>query len=276
MTFELEQWLASKARNPVLDRLARRLPVTAFGVRGARTAEIARIARAAGNDAIWIDLEHSAMSIDTAAQICAAALDIGLVPLARVPEKDYGVIGRLLDGGALGIIAPRIETAQQAAEIAAACRFPPRGQRSAIATLPHLELRRVPAARLNETLNQASLVKVLIETPLGLQNLDAIASLPEVDLIGIGVNDLTAELGVPGEAAHPEVRAALERAIQVCKRLRKPLAIGGIADAAYAAELIELGAAPFFFTGIDTDVLLAAAQERVRLALASYNRQLSS
>ena len=276
MTFELEQWLASKARNPVLDRLARRLPVTAFGVRGARTAEIARIARAAGNDAIWIDLEHSTMSIDTAAQICAAALDIGLVPLARVPEKDYGVIGRLLDGGALGIIAPRIETAEQAAEIAAACRFPPRGQRSAIATLPHLELRRVPAARLNETLNQASLVKVLIETPLGLQNLDAIASLPEVDLIGIGVNDLTAELGVPGEAAHPEVRAALERAIQVCRRLRKPLAIGGIADAAYAAELIELGAAPFFFTGIDTDVLLAAAQERVRLALASYNRQLSS
>jgi len=276
MTFELEQWLASKARNPVLDRLARRLPVTAFGVRGARTAEIARIARAAGNDAIWIDLEHSTMSIDTAAQICAAALDIGLVPLARVPEKDYGVIGRLLDGGALGIIAPRIETAQQAAEIAAACRFPPRGQRSAIATLPHLELRRVPAARLNETLNQASLVKVLIETPLGLQNLDAIASLPEVDLIGIGVNDLTAELGVPGEAAHPEVRAALERAIQVCKRLRKPLAIGGIADADYAAELIELGAAPFFFTGIDTDVLLAAAQERVRLALASYNLQLSS
>ena len=276
MTFELEQWLASKARNPVLDRLARRLPVTAFGVRGARTAEIARIARAAGNDAIWIDLEHSTMSIDTAAQICAAALDIGLVPLARVPEKDYGVIGRLLDGGALGIIAPRIETAQQAAEIAAACRFPPRGQRSAIATLPHLELRRVPAARLNETLNQASIVKVLIETPLGLQNLDAIASLPEVDLIGIGVNDLTAELGVPGEAAHPEVRAALERAIQVCQRLRKPLAIGGIADAAYAAELIELGAAPFFFTGIDTDVLLAAAQEPVRLALASYNRQLSS
>ena len=276
MTFELEQWLASKARNPVLDRLARRLPVTAFGVRGARTAEIARIARAAGNDAIWIDLEHSTMSIDTAAQICAAALDIGLVPLARVPEKDYGVIGRLLDGGALGIIAPRIETAEQAAEIAAACRFPPRGQRSAIATLPHLELRRVPAARLNETLNQASLVKVLIETPLGLQNLDAIASLPEVDLIGIGVNDLTAELGLPGEAAHPEVRAALERAIQVCRRLRKPLAIGGIADAAYAAELIELGAAPFFFTGIDTDVLLAAAQERVRLALASYNRQLSS
>jgi 4-hydroxy-2-oxoheptanedioate aldolase len=271
MTFELEPWLASKARNPVLERLTQRLPVTALGVRSARTPEIARIARAAGNDVIWVDLEHSTMSVDTAAQICAAALDVGLVPFVRVPEKDYGVIGRLLDGGALGIIAPRIETAQQAAEVAGACRFPPRGQRSAIATLPHLELRRLPAARLNDAMNRATLVKVLIETPLGLQNLEAIAALEEIDLIGIGANDLTAELGVPGEYGHPDVRRALEDAIRVCNRAGKPLAIGGIADPLYSAELIELGAAPFFFTGIDTDLLLAAAQERVRQALASYH-----
>ena len=272
MTFELEPWLASKARSAVLERLAKRLPVTAFGVRGARTPEIARIARVAGNDAIWIDLEHSSMSIDIAAQICAAALEMGLFPLVRVPERDYGVIGRLLDGGALGIIAPRIETAQQAAEVGGACRFPPRGRRSAIASLPHLELRRVPAARLNRTMNDATLVKVLIETPLGLENLAAIASLPEIDLIGIGANDLTAELGVPGEYDHPEVRHALESAIRVCNSARKPLAIGGIADPVYSAELIELGAAPFFFTGIDTEVLLVAAQERVRQALASYKQ----
>jgi 2-keto-3-deoxy-L-rhamnonate aldolase RhmA len=271
MTFELEPWLAAKTRNPVLERLAKRLPVTAFGVRGARTSEIARIARAAGNDVIWIDLEHSTMSTDVAAQICAAALDIGVFPLVRVPEKDYGVIGRLLDGGARGIIAPRIETAAQAAEVAGACRFPPHGQRSAIATLPHLELRRVPAARLNQAMNGATLVKVLIETPLGLENLEAIASLQGVDLIGIGANDLTAELGFPGEYDHPDVRRALEGAIRVCNRVGKPLAIGGIPDPVYSAALIELGAAPFFFTGIDTDVLLVAAQERVRQALASHD-----
>jgi 4-hydroxy-2-oxoheptanedioate aldolase len=274
MTFELEPWLASKARNPILERLAKRLPVTAFGVRGARTSEIARIARAAGNDAIWIDLEHSTMSIDVAAQICAAALHVGLFPLVRVPEKDYGVIGRLLDGGALGIVAPRIETAEQAAEVGGACRFPPRGQRSAIASLPHLDLRRIPAARLNRTMNDATLVKVLIETPLGLENLAAIASLQEIDMIGIGANDLTAELGVPGEYDHPDVRRALEGAIRVCNSVGKPLAIGGIADPVYSAELIELGAAPFFFTGIDTEVLLVAAQERVRQALAPYNQRL--
>ena len=270
MAFDLDTWLASKARNPILERLAKRMPVTAFGVRGARTAEIARIAKSAGNDVIWVDLEHSTMSIDIAAQICAAAIDVGIFPLVRVPEKDYGVIGRLLDGGALGIIAPRIDTVEQAREVCGACRFPPRGQRSAIASLPQLDLRRVPSGRLNRTMNDATLVKVLIETPIGLENLAAIASLDGVDLIGIGANDLTAELGVPGEYDHPEFRRALEGAIRVCHQVGKPLAIGGIADPAYAAELIELGAAPFLFTGIDSEILLAAASERVRTLLAPY------
>jgi 2-keto-3-deoxy-L-rhamnonate aldolase RhmA len=132
-------------------------------------------------------------------------------------------------------------------------------------------MRRVPAARLNRTMNDATLVKVLIETPLGLENLASIAALPDVDLLGIGANDLTAELGVPGEYDHPEVRRALEGAIRICNQAGKPLAIGGIADPVYSAELISLGAAPFFFTGIDTEILLVAAQERVRHALASYN-----
>ena len=66
------------------------------------------------------------MPIDTAALICAAALDLGLAPFARIPEREYGVIGRLLDGGVLGIIAPRVETAEEAQDIVAACRFPPR------------------------------------------------------------------------------------------------------------------------------------------------------
>jgi 4-hydroxy-2-oxoheptanedioate aldolase len=63
--------------------------------------------------------------------------------LVRVPEREYGAIGRLLDAGASGLIFPRVETAAQAADLAAACRFPPHGHRSAIATLPQ---RRLPPA----------------------------------------------------------------------------------------------------------------------------------
>jgi 4-hydroxy-2-oxoheptanedioate aldolase len=259
-------WLVARG---IVERLGQGVPVAALGVRTSRTADIARIARSSGHHAIWVDLEHSTMPIDTAALICSAALDLGLAPFARVPEREYGVIGRLLDGGVLGIIAPRIETVEEAQDIVAACRFPPLGHRSAVATLAHLDFQKMPAQQFNDELNRATVVKILLESPRGIDNAEAIASLPGVDIVGIGTNDLTAEMGFPGQFRHPDVRKAHEFAIAACKRARKPLAIGGIADVAYAVELIRLGAAPFMFTGIDTDLLLSAARERLSVALAT-------
>ncbi len=253
----------------VVARLRRKEPVTALGVRSARTAEIARLAKASGHDVIWVDLEHSSISIEVASQICSAAIDIGLTPLVRVPEREYGAIGRLLDGGAMGIIAPRIDTAAQAADVVAACRFPPLGHRSAIAQLPAVRYQRLPAAALNEISNRGTIVKVLIETQLGLDNLHQIASLPGIDIIGVGTNDLSAELGVPGQTSHPLVREAHAHALRVCAALGKPLAIGGVSDAAYNLEILRLGGAPFLMTGIDTEMMLSAAHERVRNALQS-------
>jgi 4-hydroxy-2-oxoheptanedioate aldolase len=266
MQDEKAPWLVARG---VVERLEQGVPVAALGIRSSRTADIARIARSSGHHAIWVDLEHSTMSIDTAALICAAALDLGLAPFARVPEREYGVIGRLLDGGVLGIITPRVETVEEAQDIVAACRFPPLGHRSAVATLAHLDFRKMPAEQFNDELNQATVVKILLESPRGIDNAEAIASLPGEDIVGIGTNDLTAEMGLPGGFRHPDVRKAHEFAIAACKRARKPLAIGGIADVAYAAELIRLGAAPFMFTGIDTDLLLSAARERVSVALTA-------
>jgi 2-keto-3-deoxy-L-rhamnonate aldolase RhmA len=263
-------WLAPDACNPILARLQQRLPVLALGVRHARTADIARYAKATGHHAIWVDLEHSTMGVDCAAQICAAAADLGLAPLVRVPERDYGVIGRLLDGGAMGIIAPRIETAQQAAEIAAACQFPPQGHRSAIASLPQLGFQKVTLAELQQAMNRTTLLQILIESPEGIANAEAIARVPGVGMLAVGTNDLCAEMGVPGEFRHPGVRAAHFQALEACRRAGKPLAIGGIGDAAYSAELVAAGAAPFVMTGIDSDILLAALHERVRQSLTPY------
>ncbi|QNK69289.1 HpcH/HpaI aldolase family protein [Variovorax sp. PAMC26660] len=260
---------STASTNLVVSRLLQRLPVAALGIRCSRTPDIARIAKASGHHAIWVDLEHSSIAIDAAVQICAAALDIGLMPFVRVPEREYGVIGRLLDGGAGGIIAPRIETVAQAEDLVAACRFPPLGHRSAIGTLPHVGYRKMTAPDFNAAMNRATAVKVLIESPLGIANIEGIAAVPGIDIVGIGTNDLSAELGVAGDFRHARVRAAHDAALAACLRVGKPLAIGGIADAAYSAELMHRGAAPFLMTGIDTDLLLAAAHERVRLALAS-------
>jgi 4-hydroxy-2-oxoheptanedioate aldolase len=266
MSHEGEPWLAARS---AIQRLARGTRLAALGVRSSRTADIARIARASGHQAIWIDLEHSTMPIDTAASICAVAVDIGLASFVRVPEREYGVIGRLLDGGVLGIIAPRVESVEEAQAIVSACRFPPLGHRSAVATLAHVNFRKLPTEEFNCAMNEATVVMILIESPLGIRNIEAIAGLPGVDLVGIGTNDLSAELGVPGQYSHASVRDAHETAIAACRRAGKSLVIGGIGDMAYNAELIRLGAAPFFFTGIDTDLLLGAARDSLTHAVSA-------
>src|SRR5471030_2486488 len=144
------------ARRPVLERLAAGRPLLTLGIRGARTADVARMARSAGYDVLWVDLEHSAMPVDCAVQIAASATDLGLEAWVRVPERDYGTIGRLLDGGASGIIAPRVETAEDAQQVVAASCFPPRGQRSQIARLPRYGFRRLPAAELMQREDRAT------------------------------------------------------------------------------------------------------------------------
>src|SRR3984957_18979262 len=139
---------APSRRNAMLQRLAQGEPLLSLGIRNARTAEIVRMAKTAGFGLVWIDLEHSSISIDCAVQIIASAADLGLEAWARIPERDYGVIGRLLDGGATGIVVPRVETAEEARQVVNAARFPPRGQRSQIAQLPQVGYRRMPAAEL--------------------------------------------------------------------------------------------------------------------------------
>jgi 2-keto-3-deoxy-L-rhamnonate aldolase RhmA len=254
--------------NPFLDRLRAGELTLMLGIRASRGAEILRIARTTGHHAVMVDLEHSTMTIDTAAQLCATAADLGMTPLVRVPEREYGAIGRLLDGGAHGIVFPRIETVAQARLVSRACRFPPAGQRSALTMVPQLGMRPTTANNLNPTLDQLTTVQVLLETPEGIENADAIAELDEVDILAIGANDLTAELGIPGEYDHPRFRAAVATAAKACQRHGKLLQLGGVGDLSIVASLLPLGICPLQLTGTDTDLLFAGAQTRVNKLVA--------
>jgi 2-keto-3-deoxy-L-rhamnonate aldolase RhmA len=233
-----------------------------LGVRSSRGAEIVRVAHATGHHGILIDLEHSTMSLDDAARMCATADDLGLTAFVRLPEREYGTIGRLLDGGAAGIIAPRVETTAEARSIAGAWRFPPQGQRSQIATVPQHGMRPTAASVLNPLLDDATIVQILLETPSGIANADAIAQIDGVDMLAIGVNDLTAELGVPGEYADPRVRDAIATVGEACQRHGKLLMVGGVADLEAVASFAALGVCPLQLTGMDTDLLFAEAQAR--------------
>ena len=248
--------------NPFLDRLRSGELTLMLAIRSGRTADVLRIARSTGHHAVMVDLEHAPMSLDTAAQLCASAADLGLTPLVRVPEREYGAIGRLLDGGAHGIVLPRIETAEQALDASRACRFPLHGQRSATGMVPQLGMRPTPAKALNEALDELTTVQVLLETPKGIANADAIAALDGVDILAIGANDLTAELGVPGDYTDPRVREAVATVAEACRRHGKLLQLGGIGDLALVASLAPLGLCPLQLTGNDAELLYSAALAR--------------
>src|SRR3546814_11339444 len=105
----------------MLECLAAGEKLLSLGVRCSRSPDIARMASGAGYDIIWIDLEHSRLSIDTACQVAATAHYLGLVAWVRIPDRDYGVIGRVLGSRTDGIKEPTIDTGAEVRRLAAAC-----------------------------------------------------------------------------------------------------------------------------------------------------------
>ena len=118
-------------RNNVKEKLARGEIVSSMTVRLVRGIEIARIAKTAGFDSIYVDLEHSSLTLDATGQICMAALELGMAPFVRVPANTPEYISRVLDCGALGIVAPDVRSAEEARTVVAAAKYFPLGARGA-------------------------------------------------------------------------------------------------------------------------------------------------
>lgn len=258
----------ASTEHSILERLAAGEATLAVGVRAARTTDIARIAHAAGYAVLWVDLEHSSMPIDIASQIAATAHDLGLEAWVRVAERDYGVIGRLLDGGATGIIMPRVESAAEAQALVTAVRFPPRGQRSQIGMLPHFGTARPSPAEFMQRIERATSAHALIESAAGVANADAIAAVDGIDVLHVGLNDLSVDLGAVGNLRHASVHDACVQVTAAAKRHGKLAAVGGVADPDHYRDLLALGAVPLIFAAIDSDVLAAGLRQRANDWLA--------
>ncbi len=245
------------------DRFARGEVALCMATRLSRSADIAMIADACGFDAFFIDMEHSTITLDAAAQICTAALGVGITPLARIAGHAFEDATRLLDAGALGIICPNVSTREEAIAFADACRFPPIGKRSVAGPGPLQGYRATPLGEVNAQGNALTTLIPMLETPEGIANADAIAAVPGIDVLLIGSNDLSTALGIPGELKHPKIRAAFESVAMACKTHKKVLGIGGIrADVAHVGDLVKLGAR-FVIAASDVQYLMMAARNEV-------------
>ena len=231
------------------------------GLRQARTVDIGPIMKSCGYDWLFIDMEHNTMTLDTAAQISVAAQAAGIAPLVRVHALSLSDATRALDGGALGIVAPHVDTPERAAEIADWCKYPPVGHRSITGALPQLGFRTAPIPETMAAVNAATLVVVMLETPLAIDNADAIAATPGVDALLVGTNDLTIEMGIAGQLDHEKVAEAYRKVIAACSAHGKYPGLGGV----YRPDLMERYIGMGFrlvLGGNDLPFMTAAAKER--------------
>lgn len=257
--------LTSILRNRVAERLAADEVAVSMTVRLVESVEIAQIAATCGYDSLYIDIEHSPLTLYQTGQICVAALGAGITPFVRVPAHGPEYVSRVLDAGAMGVIAPHVRSAAEARAVVEAAKFPPLGHRSVGAGLPQLQYRSYPLAEARKLLNERTTVLCMIESPEGLDQCEAIAAVEGVDILFIGTNDLCAEMGIDGQFEHPRVRAAYERVIAAARKHGKHVGIGGLAGKPkLLAEFVGLGAR-YVSAGSDLSYMMSAAQERCRL-----------
>ncbi|MEA2907540.1 MAG: hypothetical protein QOI12_4927 [Alphaproteobacteria bacterium] len=256
------------ARNIARERLERGELSLGVGVKVVRGVEIGKAMKSAGYDWLFIDLEHGALSIETAAQIALAALDAGIAPIVRIANGEFSIATRLMDNGALGIVVPHVETADEARLVVEKLRYPPLGRRAIYSSVPQYQFKTMNAADM-AALNAANLIVVMLESRTGIDNAGAIAAVPGIDVLLIGTNDLCVDLGITGELGHAQVDDAYARMIAACRAHGKWAGMGGIYDEQLMQRYIGMGAR-FILGGGDLGFLLGGAARRAEFLRAVH------
>jgi 2-keto-3-deoxy-L-rhamnonate aldolase RhmA len=202
-------------RNPVRARLEAGQPV--FGVTiTTPSVEIAAHAATLGFHFLWVEMEHSPVTLETLRVIVLSARGLPAAVFARVPVNELWTAKRVLDQGVHGVIFPFTTTAEKAARAAAACRYPPTGRRGAGAGAA---MRTWPdRGNYYDSADREVFTICVVEEADAVSEIDAIAATPGVDALFIGVNDLSFSLGLRGKQDQPVFEAAVKRIADAARR----------------------------------------------------------
>ena len=216
-------------------------------------------------DAVTIDMQHGAIRFSEAVALIGAVAQAGKPAVARVPVGDMGMIGRLLDAGAEGLIVPMIETAAQAAACVEQAKYPPLGGRSWGAYLAISASGLSPAEYLRQANSRVRLF-VMIETRRGLEALDEILAVPGIDGIFVGPTDLSISLskGASIDVFEPEPFAAAQHIAARCAAAG--LVAGIYAGSPEAARKMAGIGYRFITLGNDVTMFAAGIANAFRLA----------
>lgn len=232
-----------------------------MGLRQARSVDIAKIMKTCGFDWLFIDMEHSAIDVDMASQISVAAQDAGIAPIVRVPGFEHHHASRVLDGGAQGIVVPHVDTLETAKQMVANCKYAPVGKRSIYGALPQVDFQPHPLPELTAAMNAATLVVLMIETPEAVGLAHDIAAIDGVDALLVGTNDLSLEMGIPGQLDHPEMAAAIDTVVAACQAHGKHPGLGGVYNPELMRRYVDAGMR-LLLCGSDLSMMMAGARQQ--------------
>lgn len=184
-----------------------------FGTRG-----IARMTELAGLDFVLLDTEHGAFAPDQIADLVAWYRATAVTPIVRVPQLAFPMIPRTLDAGAQGIMMPNVTNAATARQVVQAAKYAPVGRRGLGLGGSATAYETGEARTQMDLLNAQTGIICQIESREALTELDAIASVPGVDVLWVGQADLAQSLGIPGEFDNPQFVDALRAVVDCCDR----------------------------------------------------------
>ena len=236
----------SSWENPVKVSLREGKPVIGLTVTIPSSDVVVQAARL-GFDFVWIEMEHSPITLETVHNMILATKGEKLVPIVRVPVNELWTAKRVMDSGALGVIFPFTNNVQLARRAVAACKYPPLGDRG---SGPLLATLRWPApGGYGDFADQNIMVIVIIERKEAVDQIEEIASVPGIDVLFIGPNDLSHSYGFRGRL-EPPVQEAIAKVVAAGKRHNVPL--GRVATSpGDVAEFIKQG---FTFFQADSEL----------------------
>jgi 4-hydroxy-2-oxoheptanedioate aldolase len=239
-----------------------RAGATTFGAWLAlRDPYLAEVAATAGYDYVCVDMQHGLADLEQTMTMLHAMARTPAVPVVRVPWNEQGIIGRVLDAGALGVIIPMVNSPDEARRAVDACRYAPGGTRS-IGPLGAAARHGADYAR---TANEVVACIPMIETRQAVEALDEILAVPGIDAVYVGPADLSLTYGLPPAADNPgdPFDAALATVVAACQR--HGVVPGIHANADLAAKRLAAG---FRMVTVSNDAAAAAKALRADVETA--------
>ncbi len=223
----------------------------------AASPDVAATLAGVGFDFLWIEMEHSPLTLESVRSMILATRGLKAMPFTRVPVNEPWLAKRVLDAGSLGVIFPFTSTRALAEQAVKACKYPPQGVRG---YGPAMASSRwgMSGGDYAKFANENVLVVVIIEQKLAIDNIEEIASVPGIDVLFIGVNDLSFSLGVGGRTNEPIVEEAVNKVLAAGKKYNIPVGY----PAGNPVEINKRIAQGFRFFQASSDLGMMAAGAR--------------